>query len=56
MPMTSQIKAMEIINDYLCERKQRTKIGDNFSSWRDIIYGVLQGIYIGSSPLQYLYK
>ena len=40
-------KATEIINDCLCERKQRTKIGDHFSSWRDIIYGVPQGSILG---------
>ena len=40
-------KAMEIIGDYLCGRKRRIKIGDSFSSWRDIIYGVPQGSILG---------
>ena len=33
--------------DYLSCRKQRTKIGSSYSSWRDIIRGVPQGTLIG---------
>ena len=40
-------KGMEIINDYLCKRKQKKKIGGNFSLWSDLIYGVLQGSILG---------
>ena len=32
--------SLNLINNYLCDRIQRTKIGEHFSSWRKIIYGV----------------
>ena len=43
MPMNS----LCLINDYLTGRGQRTKIGDRFSSLRDILYGVPQGSILG---------
>ena len=39
--------SLELISDYLSERKQRTKIGESFSTWREIIYGVPQGSILG---------
>ena len=39
--------SLNLINDYLTGRKQRTKICDTFSSWRNIIYGVPQGSILG---------
>ena len=39
--------SLNLINDYLTGRRQRTKIGDSFSSWREIIYGVPQGSILG---------
>ena len=30
---------LNLVNDYLCDRKQRTKIGRASSSWRKIIFG-----------------
>ena len=39
--------SLNLINDYLDGRKQRTKIGETFSSWRDIVYGVPQGSILG---------
>ena len=39
--------SLELISDYLSDRKQRTKIGERFSTWRDIIYGVPQGSILG---------
>ena len=35
------------MNDYLSGRKQRTKIGNNFNSYREIVYGVPQGSILG---------
>ena len=39
--------ALKFINDYLTGRIQRIKINENFSSWRDIIYCVPQGLILG---------
>ena len=39
--------ALNLVNDYLSNRKQRTKIDDTFSSWREILYGVPQGSILG---------
>ena len=36
-----------LISDYLSCRKQRTKIGSSYSSWHDIIRGVLQESLLG---------
>ena len=35
--------AVRFISDYLTNRKQITKIGNNYSSWRDTPFGVSQG-------------
>ena len=40
-------ESLHLVNDYLRDRMQRTKIGTVFSSWRKIIYGVLQGSILG---------
>ena len=37
-----EILSVRLIYDYLTKRKQRTKIGNNYSSWRDILSGVPQ--------------
>ena len=40
-------KSLNLIRDYLCERKQRTKIGESYSMWHEIVYGVPQGSVLG---------
>ena len=40
-------QSLNIITNYLSDRKQRTKINDTFSTWRDIVYGVPQGSILG---------
>ena len=38
-----EISSLILIYDYFTDRKRRTKIGNNYSSWRDILYGVPEG-------------
>ena len=45
------ISAVRFIYDYLTNRKQRTKINDYYSSWRDLIFGASQGLFLG--PLSF---
>ena len=40
-------KSLNLVNNYLCNRTQRTKVGESFSSWRNIFYGVPQGSILG---------
>ena len=41
------IDASKLIHDYLSNRKQRVKINDAYSLWKDIFYGVPQGSMLG---------
>ena len=41
--------ALKLIHNYLSNRKQRVKVNDTYSSWKDIFYGVPQGSIL--SPL-----
>ena len=41
------LPALRLIHDYLTNRKQRTKIGDNYSSWSEILFCVPQGSILG---------
>ena len=41
------ISAVCFIDDYLSNRKQRTKIENHYSPWRDLIFGVPQGSILG---------
>ena len=43
------IKSLRYIYDYLSNRKHRVRINNDFSEWRDIIYGIPQGSIL--SPL-----
>ena len=39
--------ALFLVNNYLYNRKQRTKIGEDYSSWSDTILGVHQESILG---------
>ena len=41
------LPALRLINDYLFNRRQRTRIGNSFSDWCEAILGVLQGSILG---------
>ena len=41
------IKSLKLLNNYLYNRKQRTKINSTFSEWVNIIFGVPQGSILG---------
>ena len=41
------IDPLKLIHDYLSNRKQRVKVNDTYSSWKDIFYGVPQGSILG---------
>ena len=42
------MKVLNFIYDYLRNLKQRTKIDNAYSPWRNILYGVPQGSILGS--------
>ena len=39
--------SLNLVNDYLSHRFQRTKIGNEYSSWKEIISSVPQGSVLG---------
>ena len=41
------IDALKLIHNYLSNRKQRVKVNDTYSLWKDIFYGVPQGSILG---------
>ena len=42
-----QTDALNLVYDYLCNRKRRVKINETFSCWKNIEYGVLHGSILG---------
>ena len=38
---------LKLFHDYLSSRKQRAKVNDAYSSWKDIFYGVPHGSILG---------
>ena len=42
--------ALDYIYNYLKQRKQRTKVGNAYSSWRELVCGVLQGSILRPLP------
>ena len=42
------IDALNLIHDYLSNRKQRVTVNDSDSSWKDIFYGIPKGLILGS--------
>ena len=38
---------VKLIQRYLSNRKQRVKVGNAYSSWKEIFYGILQGSIYG---------
>ena len=40
--------SLKLVNDYLSHRFQRTKIGNEYSSWKGILWGVPQDSILGS--------
>ena len=43
----SRLPVSRLINDYLSNRRQRTRIGNLFSDWSEVILGVPQGPILG---------
>ena len=41
------LPALKLVQDYLSNRKQRTKINRTYSSWLEIVFGVPQGFKLG---------
>ena len=41
------LPALNLIQNYLAKRKQRTEINDSYSPWSDILFGVSQGFILG---------
>ena len=40
-------QSLNLVSNYLCDRIQRSKIGEKYSTWHNVIYGVPQGSILG---------
>ena len=38
---------LQLISDYLCHRKHRTKMGSTYNDWANVIRGIPQGSILG---------
>ena len=41
------LAALKLFQSYLSKRRQRTKINQSYSSWEEILFGLLQGSILG---------
>ena len=41
------LPALNLIQNYVANRKQRTKVNDSYSLWSDILFGVPQSFILG---------
>ena len=41
------LRALRLIQSYLTNRKQKTRVDGDYSSWEEIWFGVLQGFILG---------
>ena len=41
------LPALKLIHNYLSNRKQRGRVNDSYSFWKDIVFGVSQGSILG---------
>ena len=47
---------LNLLLNYLSNRKQHTKVNSSYSDWYDIISGVPPTIYFGSNVIQFIYQ
>ena len=50
-----EIDALRLIHDYLFNRKQRVKVNEEYSSWKDIILVFPRDLYLALCSLIYIY-
>ena len=42
------LPVLKLIHNYLSNRKQRVRVNDSYSLWQDILFGVPQGLILGT--------
>ena len=50
-----EYNSLQMLQSYLSNRKQRTKINDAYSKYCEILFGVPQGSILGLLLIKYLY-
>ena len=48
------LPALELVYDYLSDRKQRTRVNNSYRTWFEILFGVPQDSILG--PLSYFWR